>query len=140
MEIRQDDMLLLTKIRHFNSERLPNEPNIIEDIGNLINQHFGVLGYKYYMGAPIITEGLTKRADVQVVILMDYFTNILLKFKAYTGISVLQPLNALYQNTDLIKWHTIFCKEVLSFMAAHDVLKVVIINDSKLSDEIGDQV
>lgn len=139
MEIRADDKFLIDRIKHYNSERLPNEPNLIKDIGEMIRQHFGNAVYDYFIGYPEISKGLEKRADVQVVILMDYFTTLLLKFKAYTGISILTQMNALYQNTDLIQWYSIFCNEILSYLSAHEVFKVVIINDSKLAEELEDK-
>lgn len=136
MSIRADDKYIIERVKHYNSKRLDVEPNIIKDIASLIKQHFGDIPHEYFISNPTIKEGLEKRADVQVVILMDYFTTLLLKFRAYTGISVLMQLNALYQNVDIIKWHTIFCKDILSYLAAHDVFRVVIINDSKLADEL----
>lgn len=140
MEIRSDDKFIIERIKHFNSKRLENEPNLIKDIGEMINRHLGPIAFEYFMGYPEIAKGLERRADVQVVILMDYFTTLLLKYKAYTGISVLTQINALYQNTDIIKWYAIFCNEILSYLAVHDVFKVVIINDSKLAEELEDKI
>lgn len=139
MEIRSDDKHIIDRIKHYYSERLENEPNLIKDIGEMINRHLGPIAFEYFMGYPEISKGLERRADVQVVILMDYFTTLLLKFKAYTGISVLTQINALYQNTDIIKWYAIFCNEILSYLSVHDVFKVVIINDSKLAEELEDK-
>lgn len=114
-----------TRVLEYNQERTKEDFDLVSTIYRLIclkkDQFIGEM----FLNDPDVISVKNKKPTVQQVILIKYFTNLLLRYRAYGGYCVTDTLFKLYLRCTPIEWCDVFCKQVLGFIDVGKVYETI---------------